>query len=115
MPLREWEAFNEVHGDRIPRTERNRKWTEEAVRLVLWGLVALAMSAGFAIVPDEGTHSGPGVFTPDESQSTVLSKMAREYVIMLMLKNTYAETVWSITGNLRDEDPFVEKKKSGWI
>jgi tRNA pseudouridine-54 N-methylase len=54
------------------------------------GLVALAVSAGLAVVADETTHFQPGIFVPDESQGAVLSKMAREYVIMLILQDMYA-------------------------
>jgi hypothetical protein len=69
----------------MPRTKGNWKGTEKAVRFMPRGLVALAVSAGFAIILDEVPHLGPCVFTPDKSQCTVLSKMAREYVIMLTL------------------------------
>jgi hypothetical protein len=80
-----WEEFNEVDGYRMPRTKGDRKGTKKAVRFMPRGLVALAVGAGFAIIPDEVPHLGPCVFTPDKSQCTVLSKMAGEYVIMLML------------------------------
>jgi hypothetical protein len=77
-------------------------------------LVTLAVSAGLAIVADKTMHFQPGVFTPDESQSAVLSKMAGEYVIMLILQDTYAEYIRCITRNLGNIDPIAEKKTS-WI
>jgi hypothetical protein len=80
-----WKEFNEVDRNGMPRAERNRKRSEEAIGLVPWGLVALAMSAGSTIIPNKRPHFRPGVFSTDESQSTVLSKMAGEYVVMLML------------------------------
>jgi hypothetical protein len=73
-----WKEFNEVDRYQMPRTKKT-------VRLVPRGLVALAMSAGFAVIPDKAPYLGPCVFTLDESQCMVLSKMAREYVSMLML------------------------------
>jgi hypothetical protein len=78
-------------------------------------LVALAVSAGLAVVTDETTHFRPGVFTPDESQGAVLSKMAGEYVIMLILQDTYTEYIRCITRNLGNIDLIAEKKKTGWI
>jgi hypothetical protein len=88
---------------------------EKAVRLVPQSLVMLAVGAGLAVVADETTHFRPGVFTPDESQSAVLSKMAGEYVIMLILQDTYTEYIWCIARNLGDIDLIAEKKKTGWI
>jgi hypothetical protein len=41
--------------------------------------------------------------------------MAGEYVIMLILQDTYAENIWCITQNLWDIDPVAEKKKTSWI
>jgi hypothetical protein len=69
----------------MPRTKGNQKGTEKAVRFMPRGLVALAVGAGFAIIPDKVPHLRPCIFTPDKNQCTVLSKMAGEYVIILML------------------------------
>ena len=60
-----WKIFDKVNGNRMPWTERNRKGTEETVRLVPRGFVALAMSTGFAIVSDESPHPGPDMFMSD--------------------------------------------------
>jgi hypothetical protein len=64
------------------KDKRQLEEAKKTIQLVPRGLVVLAMSA---VIPDEALHLRPCVFTPDESQCMVLSKMAREYVIMPML------------------------------
>ena len=74
----------------MPRAEGYRKWSEEAIRLVPRSLVAFAVGTGTTIISDERPHARPRIFASDESQCPVLSKMAGENVVMLVLKNTYS-------------------------
>ena len=54
--------FYEIHGDRVPRTLRNRKLLEVAVRPMPGCFGTFARNTGLAEFNDEGPEVGPVVF-----------------------------------------------------
>jgi len=55
------EVFDEVEGDRVPRTGRNWELLDEAEGLVSWGLVLFAGHAGVYVVLDVCPDVRPGI------------------------------------------------------
>ena len=52
-PFGNWEVFNEIHGNRIPQTGRDRKLMEKTIRLVVLGLVPRTSCTRSTIVSDK--------------------------------------------------------------
>jgi len=55
------EVFDEVEGDRVPRTGRNWELLDEAEGLVSRGLVSFAGNAGVYVVLDVCPDVRPGI------------------------------------------------------
>jgi len=55
------EVFDEVKGDRVPRTGWNWELLDETKGLVSWGLVLFAGNAGVYIVLDVCLDVRPGI------------------------------------------------------
>ena len=64
-PFGNREVFNEIHGNRIPRTGWDGKLTEKTVRLVALGLVPRTSCTGSTIVSDKGTNTWPSILSAD--------------------------------------------------
>lgn len=64
-------GFDEVHGDRIPRTRRNGELLECAVGFVELRLGTHAGSTRLAIVPDIASETGPVKVTSDKTKGLV--------------------------------------------
>ena len=64
-PFRNWEVFNEIHGNRIPRTGRDRKLMEKTIRLVALGLVPRTSCTGSTIVSNKCANTWPSVLSAD--------------------------------------------------
>jgi hypothetical protein len=63
---RKRKLFNEVHGDRMPRMEGYRKWSQQSVRAMPRSLVAFADDTRLAVVPDERPELRPSILPSDE-------------------------------------------------
>ena len=59
IAIQQWEAFYEVHRNRIPRSYGNREESKGTERLVMDGFASAASGAGPHIVGDESDQSGP--------------------------------------------------------
>ena len=68
---RKW--LDEVHGNGIPRTRRNRKLLEGAIRLVELRLGSHTSRARPAVIPYVASETWPIKLTSDESKGFVLS------------------------------------------
>jgi hypothetical protein len=79
--------LDEVDGNRIPRTERNRKRFQQSVGTMPRLLVAFARNTGLNIVSDECPEIGPGIFSPDESQRSILTEMAGKDMVVEVPEN----------------------------
>ena len=62
-----WKLFNKVHGNRMPRPERNREWFKQTVRSMSRCLIAPAGDTRLAVVPDERPELRPSVLASNES------------------------------------------------
>jgi hypothetical protein len=58
--------FNEVHGNRMPRTKGYWKWSQQSIRVMLRSLVVFADDTRLAVVPDEHPELRPSVLASDE-------------------------------------------------
>jgi hypothetical protein len=58
--------FNEVHGNRMPRTEGYRKWSQQSIRAMPRSLVAFADDTRLALVPDKCPELWSSVLALDE-------------------------------------------------
>jgi hypothetical protein len=63
---RKGKLFNEVHGNRMPRTERYRKWSQQSIRAMPRSLVAFADDTRLAVVLDERLELQPSVLASDK-------------------------------------------------
>jgi hypothetical protein len=68
--------FDEVHGDRIPQMQRNRKLFNQAIGLVSRRLGPSASSAGATEVLNELPEAGPSILTMNELYSLIHPKMS---------------------------------------
>ena len=59
------EVFNEIHGNRIPQTGRDRKLTEKTIRLVALGLVLRTSCTGSTIVSNKCANTRPSILSAD--------------------------------------------------
>ena len=80
------QLLNESHRDRIPGLLRYRKLLKESIWLMALRFGTHASRARFAEIVDEGSESGPRIFTVDYRQSFILTKVSREYMIVFVLK-----------------------------
>ena len=64
-PFGNWEVFNEIHGNRIPWTGRDRKLTEKTVRLVALGLVLRTSCTRSTIVSNKCANTWPSILSAD--------------------------------------------------
>ena len=79
--------FNEVHRNRIPGLLRNWQLLEQAIGFMLLGLVVHANGAGFAVVFDKTSDARPGGISLNHFEGFVHTKVSRQDVIMLVLKD----------------------------
>ena len=61
MSVRRREVFDEVEGDRVPRTGRNWELLDEAEGFVSGGLVSFAGNAGVDVILDVCPDVRPGI------------------------------------------------------
>ena len=101
------ESFDEVHGDGVPRTWRNRELLECAVGFMSLRFGSHTGSTRFAVLLDEGTHVGPNVVLSDGVECLVNSGVSCKNVVMCVLEDPEAE----IAG-VRYVDAIVEAYKS---
>ena len=64
-PFRDWEVFNEIHGNRIPQMGWDGKLMEKTVRFVALGLVLRTSCTGSTIVSDKGMNTQPSILLVD--------------------------------------------------
>ena len=64
-PFRNWEVFNEIHGNRIPQTGRDGKLMEKTVRLVVLGLVLRTSCTRSTIVSNKCANTQPSILSAD--------------------------------------------------
>jgi len=61
MSVGRWEVFDEVEGDRVPRTGWNWELLDETKGFVSWGLVSFAGNTGVYVVLDVCLDVRPGI------------------------------------------------------
>ena len=64
-PFGNWEVFNEIHGNRIPRMGRDGKLTEKTIRLVALGLVPRTSCTRSTIVSNKCVNTQPSILSAD--------------------------------------------------
>ena len=64
-PFGNWEVFNEIHGNRIPRMGRDRKLMEKTIRLVALGLVQRTSCTRSTIVSNKCANTRPSILLVD--------------------------------------------------
>ena len=79
--------FNEVHRNRISGLLGNWQLLEQAIGFMSLGLVAHANGAGFAVVFDKTSDAGPGEILLNRFKGFVHTKVSRQNVIVLVLKD----------------------------
>ena len=90
--------FDEVHGNGVPRTGRNRELLYCSVGLMSRSLGALTRSARATIVLDKGAEVRPGELPSDEGEGLVNAIMSSEQVIVPVAEDTELEVVeiWNV-------------------
>ena len=93
---RKW--LDEVHGNGVPRMDRNQELLYCSVGLMSRSLGALTRSARATIVLDKGAEVRPGELPLDEGEGLVDAIMSHEQVIVLVTEDTKSEVVeiWNI-------------------
>ena len=80
------QLLDEIHRDRIPGLLRYRKLLKESIWLMALRFETHASHARLAEIVDEGSESGPRIFTADYQQGFVLTEVSQEYMIVFVLK-----------------------------
>ena len=95
--------FDKVHGDGIPGLKRDRKRLEQTVRTVKTRFVPTASGTGLDVISNEFADLWPGVLASNEIESSILSEMSSEWVIVMIAEALKSEIV--ARGNV---DPVVQ-------
>ena len=94
--------FDEVHQDGVPWLLGDWELFKESVGFVTRGFGTCATSARLAIVKDECSEIGPGIFPVDKLEGLILSEVARKDVVMFVTE--YSEpkvlSVWDINPSI---------------
>ena len=71
--------------------------------------------AGFDVLLDKFTKSGPGIVVPDEIDSLILSRVSGEDMVMLVVENTELEVigVWNIDEVVLTEESIRGDRPTG--
>ena len=77
-----------IHRNRIPGLLRNWQLLEQAIGFMSLGLVAHAHGAGFAVVFDKTLDARPSEISLNHFKGFVHTKVSRQDVIVLVLKDT---------------------------
>ena len=80
--------FNEIHRNRIPGFFGNWQLLEQAIGFMSLGLIAHTNGAGFAVVFDKASDARLSEISLNHFEGFVHTKMSRQDVIMLVLKDT---------------------------
>ena len=78
VAVRRRKLFDEIHGDRIPRANRNRKRFETSIGFVAARLISGTSDTGLHILADQIAESGPVVLARDRGESLVLTGVSGE-------------------------------------
>ena len=89
-------VFNEVDGNGIPGSFRDRELLQKSIGFMMRGFGPFASGTRTSKVLDEGSEIGPNIVSADGFQGLVLSEVSCENVIMCVLKNLESEVcgVW---------------------
>ena len=87
VAIQQWEAFYEVHRNRIPRSYGNQEETKQAKRLMVDGLASVAGQAGSHVISDKLDELGPVELVSDVTNHLADAWMSCEAMVMVGVEN----------------------------
>ncbi|EJF59971.1 hypothetical protein DICSQDRAFT_63901 [Dichomitus squalens LYAD-421 SS1] len=106
--VRVWQLLDEVHGDGVPWTLRDRELLEGSVGKVTESFGSRAGGTGLAVVLDKELESRPGVFLEDQGLGLVLAPVSGGWVIVVGPEDSETEVfrVRDVDLAIEPEEPF---------
>ena len=93
VTVRVGEFLNEIHGDRIPWSFRDRKGLQKTIRAMSRRLVMSTNHTRLDIIPNKLANLGPSVLTSNCVKSTILAKVTGKDVVMIDAKDAESEVI----------------------
>src|SRR5436190_16665147 len=106
MSIRGRELLDEVHRNGVPWFLGDRELLKESVGFMTRGFGTCATSARLAIVENERSEIGPGIFSANKREGLILPETTRKNMVMFVTE--YSEpkvlSVWDINPSIESSN-----------